>query len=140
MSSVINSAPPVTRCESCGKEIPSQADQCPSCGKVQGLQSSHLTITVTLIFIFAAFAFTQYVVNRHRATEASLAERWFHRGDEAMQVNLPVLAANDYRTALSYDRENQQYRLRLAEALFAANRLAEARSHLLSLWDEEPAN
>jgi tetratricopeptide (TPR) repeat protein len=97
-------------------------------------------MTVTLILIIAAFAFTQYVVNLHRATEAALAERWFHRGNEAMQVNLPVLAANDYRTALSYDRENQEYRLRLAEALFAADRLPEAKAHLLSLWEDEPAS
>ncbi len=97
-------------------------------------------MTITLILIFAAFAFTQYIVNLHRGTEAGLAHRWFHRGNEAMQANLPVLAANDYRTALSYDRENQEYRLRLAEALSAANRLAEARAHLLSLWEEEPAS
>jgi tetratricopeptide (TPR) repeat protein len=57
-----------------------------------------------------------------------------------MQVDLPLLAANDYRTALSYDRENEQYRLRLAQALFAADRLNEARAHLLSLWEEEPAS
>jgi tetratricopeptide (TPR) repeat protein len=97
-------------------------------------------MTITLLLIFAAFAFTQYIVNLHRGTEAALAHRWFHRGNEAMQANLPVLAANDYRTALSYDRENQEYRLRLAEALSAGDRLAEARAHLLSLWEEEPAS
>ena len=99
-----------------------------------------MTLAIMLFLIFAGFAFTQYVVQRHRATEASLAKRWFHRGNEAMQVNLPALAAEDYRTALTYDRENDEYRLRLAQALLADNRLNEARSHLESLWEEEPAN
>ena len=99
-----------------------------------------MTVTILLFLIFAGFAFTQYVVQQHRATEASLAKRWFHRGNEAMQVNLPSLAADDYRTALTYDRENEEYRLRLAQALLAANRLNEARSHLESLWEEEPAS
>lgn len=99
-----------------------------------------MTLAIMMFLIFAGFAFTQYVVRLHRATEVSLAKRWFTRGDEAMQANLPSVAADDYRTALTYDRENEQYRLRLAQALLAANRLNEARSHLTSLWEEEPAN
>ena len=57
-----------------------------------------------------------------------------------MQANLPNVAADDYRTALSYDPENEDYRLRLGQALVAANRLNEARAHLLSLWEDEPAS
>jgi len=57
-----------------------------------------------------------------------------------MHANLPSLAADDYRTALSYDPENRQYRLRLAQSLLAANRLNEARAHLASLWELEPAD
>ncbi len=57
-----------------------------------------------------------------------------------MQAHMPAVAADEYRTALSYDPENRQYRLRLAQALLAANRLNEARAHLTSLWELEPAN
>lgn len=88
----------------------------------------------------AGFALTQYFVKLHRATEESLAQRWFARGEAAMKASEPAAAADDYRTALSYDRENDLYRLRLAQALLASNRLNEARAHLLSLWDEEPAD
>jgi tetratricopeptide (TPR) repeat protein len=95
---------------------------------------------LTLLLIVAGFAFTQYIVNLHRGTEALLAKRWFTRGNQAMQANLPPTAAQDYRTALTYDPENRQYRLRLAQALLAANRLPEARAHLVSLWEEEPAD
>jgi tetratricopeptide (TPR) repeat protein len=140
MSSVATSPPAVTHCQTCGNQIPAGADSCPACGRNKGAGSPRLTLAILLILIIAGFALTQYVVNLHRATEASLAKRWFNRGNQAMQANLPVVAAEDYRTALSYDRENDEYRLRLAQALLAANRLNEARSHLESLWEEEPAN
>jgi tetratricopeptide (TPR) repeat protein len=140
MSSVTKSPPAVIRCQTCGKEIPLGADSCPACGRHHSESSPRLTLAILLILIFAGFAFTQYVVRLHRATEASLAKRWFNRGNQDMQANLPSLAAEDYRTALSYDRENRQYTLSLAEALLAANRMNEARSHLTSLWEEEPAS
>lgn len=140
MSSVTTSSPAATRCQTCGKEIPPGADSCPGCGRNNKAGSPRLTVAILLFLIFAGFAFTQYIVRLHRATEASLAKRWFLRGGQAMQANLPAVAAEDYRTALTYERENDEYRLRLAQALLAANRLNEARSHLTSLWEEEPAN
>ncbi len=69
-----------------------------------------------------------------------LAQRWFTRGEQAMQARIPAVAADDYRTALIYDPENRQYRLHLAQALLAANRLNEAKAHLISLWEQEPAD
>jgi tetratricopeptide (TPR) repeat protein len=72
--------------------------------------------------------------------ESDLAMRWSARGEQAMQARLPAAAAEDYRNALSYDPDNRQYRLRLAQALLAANRWNEARAHLISLWEEEPAS
>ena len=138
MPSVTDSAPSTHRCTRCGTEFPSDSLGCPSCGRVAGTQSAKITLAVTLLLIFFGVAFTQYFVSLHRATEYSLANRWFLRGGEAMQAHLPDVAANDYRTALSYDPENREYRLRLAEALLAANRLNEARAHLLSLWEEDP--
>ncbi len=140
MPSVTDSAPATLLCQNCGAVVPQGADVCPACGRVLSTRSSKTVLAVTLFLIFAGFAVTQYIVNLHRVTEAALAVRWFNRGDEAMKVDMPALAANDYRTALSYDRENRQYRLRLAEALLADNRLNEASAHLLSLWDQEPAD
>ena len=74
------------------------------------------------MLIFVGLGVTQYFVKLHRATEYSLANRWFTRGGQAMPANLPAVAADDYRTALSYDPENWEYRLRVAQALVAANR------------------
>ena len=128
------------RCTACGHEIPAGVDRCPACGEAISTGSSRVTLLVTLFFVFAGFALTQYFVSQHRAEEASLAQEWFTRGEQALQANNPAGAAEDFRTALSYDRDNRQYRLRLAEALLGSNRLNEARSHLLSLWELEPAD
>ncbi len=95
---------------------------------------------VVVVLIIVGFAFTQYFVRLHRRTENSLGQRWFGRGDAAMQAGNPAAAAEDYRNALSYDRESDLYRLRLAQALLASNHLNEARAHLSSLWEEEPAD
>lgn len=140
MPSVTDTAPAIIRCKACGTEVSPKADRCPACGRVVSTGSSRIVLAVTLVLIFAGFAFTQYLVNLHRGIESSLAMRWFTRGEQAMQAHLPTVAADDYRTALSYDPGNRQYRLRLAQALLAANRLNEARSHLTSLWEEEPAD
>ena len=140
MPSTLEAVPTTVRCTRCGAEFPAQTEKCPSCGRVATSHSTRLTIIITLLLIFAGLGFTQYFVNLHRATEYSLAHRWSFRGGEAMQAHLPSVAADDYRTALSYDPENREYRLLLAQALLAGNRLNEARAHLTSLWEQEPAN
>ena len=133
-------APVTTRCPHCGAEVPEGSDYCPVCGRLLSERSARITLTITLLLIVAGLIGTQYFVNLHRATEMGLARRWFTRGEEAMQANAPKFAAEAYRTALNYDRENSEYRLRLAQALLADHRLAEAHAHLISLWEEEPAN
>lgn len=57
-----------------------------------------------------------------------------------MQAGQPAAGAEEFRTALSYQPGNRTFRLRLAEALLADNRLNEAAAHLKSLWEEQPAD
>ena len=140
MPTLTPTEPVIAHCQSCGAEVPPDSDHCPSCGRLIRERSTKIALALTLLMIFAGVMLTQFLVNLHRTTEMSLAHRWFTRGEEAMQAHAPKYAADDYRTALNYDRENQQYRLRLAQALMADNRFAEARAHLISLWEEEPAN
>lgn len=140
MPTLAPTEPVVAHCQSCGAEVPPDSDHCPSCGRLLRERSTKITLALTLLIMFAGVILTQAFVNLHRTTEMSLAHRWFTRGEEAMQAHAPKYAAEDYRTALNYDRENQEYRLRLAQALVADNRFAEARAHLISLWEEEPAN
>ena len=140
MPSLTDSAPATTRCEKCGAELPPLADRCPRCGAVITIHPARLVLGLTLLLIIVGFAFTQYFANLHRNTQSDLAVRWFKRGGEAMQAHLPAAAAEDYRTALSYDAANEEYRLRLAQSLMAANQWNEARAQLVALWDQEPAD
>ena len=140
MSLATQTEPAIAHCQNCGAEVAPDADHCAVCGKLLRERSTKITLVVTLLLILAGIALTQYFVNLHRVTEQDLAHRWFTRGNEAMQANAPKFAADAYRTALNYDRENEEYRLRLAQALLADGRLAEAHAHLVGLWEEEPAN
>jgi len=143
MPSATQSAPAIAHCPHCAAEVPVDADRCSSCGRLVRERSARITLAITLLLIFAAIALTQSFVNLHRQTEMGLARRWFARGEQAMQAHLYKFASDAYRTALNYDRENEQYRLRLAQALMGEGSraaVAEARAHLLSLWEEEPAN
>lgn len=97
-------------------------------------------LIAVVLFLIVLFALTRYLVRLHRHRELTLAQTWFARGNRAMETGYPAIAAEDYRTALSYDRENDQYRLRLAEALLAERHYPEASSHLLNLWEEDPAD
>ncbi|MFZ0794386.1 MAG: tetratricopeptide repeat protein [Candidatus Korobacteraceae bacterium] len=140
MPSATASAPATQLCQNCGAELAPGVDRCPACGRIATSRSTRIVLAVTLVLIIAGFAFTQYFVNLHRQTESDLAVRWFTRGEQAMQAQLPTAAAEDYHNALSYDPDNRQYRLHLAQALLAAKRWNEARAHLTSLWEEEPAS
>jgi tetratricopeptide (TPR) repeat protein len=140
MPSATDSAPAAQLCQNCGAEFAQGTDQCPACDRIATTRSARIVLAVTLVLIIAGFVFTQYLVNLHRQLESDLAVRWFTRGDQAMQAQLPIVAAEDYRNALAYDPDNRQYRLRLAQALLAANRWNEARAHLTSLWEQEPAD
>jgi tetratricopeptide (TPR) repeat protein len=82
---------------------------------------------------------THTVVSRYKTGRAQLADEWTIRGERDLQV-APERAVLDFDTALSYAPERSANRLRLAEALIASKRPAEARAQLLTLWSEEPGN
>ena len=78
--------------------------------------------------------------NLYHTQRHELAQEWFAKGERALKGRQAKAALEDFRTALSYSPDNTLYRLRLAQSLVAANRPDEARSHLLTLWRDEPGN
>ena len=99
-----------------------------------------MVFVLIVLAIIAGFAVTKWYVSYLRNLESTLAQRWFMRGEDAIAKNYPAVAVEDYRNALAYDNGNQQYRLRLAEALMKQGRLTEARAYLLSIWSQDPAD
>ena len=84
------------------------------------------------------FFLTSVVVGRHHAAWEALGREWFARGDAALAAGRPEEAQMALRTALVYDRESPRYHFRLAQALLAGGRTAEARSYLRGLAERQP--
>lgn len=95
------------------------------------------------LVVLAAVAFCTATVfaNRfYQAKQLRLGKMWFGRGEAALAAGQPQPAIQDFRNALYFSHDDPGYRLRLAEALLAANRIPEAQSYLLTLWQDEPSN
>jgi tetratricopeptide (TPR) repeat protein len=99
----------------------------------------HLVIWLALATI-PAFSLTALVTEAHRAEHRALAQEWGARGEAALADGRFDEAAEAFRSALRFAREDRTLRLRLAEALAGAGRRAEARAYLLGLWQEQPGN
>jgi len=100
--------------------------------------------SVSLIWLTVAvvpcFAVTTALTRVHRGQLARVAAEWSVRGQRALQHGDAADAIIDFRNALSYDGESRAVRLRLAQALVAADRRDEALGYLATLWDDEPGN
>jgi len=93
-----------------------------------------------IVVIAAFFSLTTVAARAYHGKQAQFGEAWYQRGGHALQQSRPSDAVEDFRNALAYSRENDLYRLRLAQALMADHRPQEARSYLLLLWEKEPGD
>src|SRR5579864_671665 len=84
------------------------------------------------------FALVSRLVTRLKANERRIAFHAFEAGMAAYQGNNPERALDDFRAALSYDRDNSTYQLSLARALRDTGRLDEAEAYLVHLWEGSP--
>jgi tetratricopeptide (TPR) repeat protein len=89
---------------------------------------------------------TGVAAKTYHAQRRALAQEWHSRGANDLKAGRAQAALTDFRTAMTYGRENisdeqlEGYQLDLAEALVAAGRVDEARSYLLDLWQRAPGN
>jgi predicted Zn-dependent protease len=90
---------------------------------------------LVLMFTLTGFATKVYHSNQRRQ-----AEEWYRRGDVDLKAGRASKAIADFRNALVHSRDNWLYRLRLAQALLAANQMEEARAYFRTLWDRRPAD
>jgi tetratricopeptide (TPR) repeat protein len=120
--------------------MPEGTHWCPACGKLNATRRARLVFILFVAAIIVGFGAIKAYVTYLRGLESSLAQRWSARGDEAMAMGYPTVAAEDYRNALGYDVANPEYSLKLAEALMKEGRLPEARAYLLNLWSKDPAD
>jgi tetratricopeptide (TPR) repeat protein len=104
------------------------------------IHREHLLLAGLIVVIAAFFSLTTFAAHAYHHKQEQFGERWYRRGEEALRRERPSEAVADFRNALAYSRDNDRYRLRLAQALMADRRPQEARAHLLSLWEKEPGD
>lgn len=92
-----------------------------------------LTMMAGIFFTLVLFLSRSY--ERH---QDSVARRLYARGTEATQLGQFAAAAQYYRAALNYSRDNYLYELSLARALHSLGHRDEANAYLLSLWERQP--
>jgi predicted Zn-dependent protease len=98
-----------------------------------------LVMAAIVASIVPAFWLTDAFVDRYHDRRQTLALEWSRRGEHDLDKQ-PGDAVVDFETALSYRPDRTADRFRLATALIAAKRPAEARAHLVTLWTEEPGD
>jgi tetratricopeptide (TPR) repeat protein len=104
------------------------------------IQREPLLLAGLVVVIAAFFSLTTFAAHAYHRKQEQFARRWYTRGEEALKGSRPAEAAENFRNALAYSRDNDLYRLRLAQALMSDHRPQEARAHLLSLWEKEPGD
>jgi tetratricopeptide (TPR) repeat protein len=91
------------------------------------------------LLLIPAFTVTAFTTRTYRHEQQRLAAEYSQRGERALRDGRPVDAIEALRTAMSV-APTRPRRLRLAQALAAAGREAEARAHLLTLREGAPGD
>lgn len=97
-----------------------------------------LVLAVLTLIAILAFAAVSRLVARLKANEKQIGWHAYEAGLTQAKAGYLDNAVDDFRAALSYDRDNPQYQLSLARALRDRGRLNEAGAYLLNLWDAAP--
>lgn len=129
-------------CPNCGQLIPIGHNDCPHCVKPHGWRQveRETLLLASILGLVILFGVTGVAAKLYHAGRDSLAEEWYARGRLDLANKNADAALDDFRTALSYSPDSALYRLKLAQALVAMGKPDEARSHLLTLWRDEPGN
>ncbi len=123
----------------CGEPL-TASGRCSHCEAAVSLRHHRFGLPVLVLIIIAGFSFTRMVVNWFNDRQDQLAADWYQKGVAALNSHRPAQAVEDFETALLYGGQDDEYRFRLAESLLAAGRANEARSRLLSLLEDHPAD
>jgi tetratricopeptide (TPR) repeat protein len=130
-------------CSQCGQVIPWSQAECPCCterGSFLGSLSRETILLLCIPVLLVLFALTSFTAKIYHSEQTELAEEWHARGEADLKAGQAGKAIEDFTQALVYSRSNARYRLRLAQAMIAANQAAEARPYLLRLWEQAPGD
>jgi len=91
------------------------------------------TFALTILAIGALSAIDLFLARTEREANEAEAARFYANGVRLMQAGKSAEAADQFQSALSLERENEDYQLALAQALDAAGKLEDAKTNLEAL-------
>ncbi|HEY6347595.1 MAG TPA: tetratricopeptide repeat protein [Bryobacteraceae bacterium] len=94
------------------------------------------TFSLTLAAIAVVASADVFLAKAERAANQQEAARFFANGQKLLRKGENAQAVEQFRSALSLDRDNPDDQLALGQALFAAGRLNDARAALETLLEE----
>ncbi len=130
-------------CPRCGKQLEPGAAECPDCAarhRPRRLGQQPLVLLGVVGVAAVLWTGAYFLTRAYRARQDQLAHEWYQRGETDLQAGRLPAAVSELRTALAYSRDNFTFRLRLAQALVAAQEWRQAEAQLRALWDDEPGN
>jgi tetratricopeptide (TPR) repeat protein len=95
-----------------------------------------ILVLITVAFSALTHAYSQAYDQRR----TSLGTEWFEHGKQELRNNRYLPAVEDFRTALLYNPQNAEYRMRLADALMQAGQTEQALNYYQGLWQSQPNN
>ncbi|MFI5069517.1 MAG: tetratricopeptide repeat protein [Terriglobales bacterium] len=101
---------------------------------------SRAPVIFAILFVTAVLAFlaVSHLVTRFRLQEKALGRHLYEQGQAEYASAEPGRAIDDFRAALTYNRDDFQYQLSLARALRDSGRTPEAKTYLMNLWERAP--
>ncbi len=111
-----------------------------SASRMPGVYARERILIACVVLLLAMFAFTAFVARQYKRTLHQLGDQWFANGEAALKAGQTAAAISDYRNALVYKRDDENFEFHLALALAGAGRDEEARSYLLTLLTESPGS
>lgn len=96
-------------------------------------------ISVSIVLV-AAILVTGFLSSAYKRERQALAQQHFNHGQSLTRSGDANAAVEEYRKALLFSPDDQNYRLALAVALVDLGRLDEAQSHLEELLQDEPTD
>jgi tetratricopeptide (TPR) repeat protein len=96
-------------------------------------------VSVVVVLVFS-FALTGAISSAYRRERLSLGESHYERGQLLAGQGETEAAVDQYREALLFLPNQQEFRLSLATGLLSIGRLDEAQAHLQQLLQQDPTN
>lgn len=130
-------------CPRCGEWLQQNEPECPRCAGQPThrlLDREPVLFGAIILLLIGLWVATHYLTAAYEHRQPELARAWYEKGESEMRSGRTQQAVAALSTALAYSHDSFPARLKLAEALAAANRLREARAYFTTLWEQQPAN